>query len=77
VITTPQVWTTWVDDVYLSIAAIDEGGLRLKVLIFPLQWLLWFGGITIVAGGTLALGRKLRDRPPTSKKRDESESADA
>jgi cytochrome c-type biogenesis protein CcmF len=77
VITTPQVWTTWVDDVYLTIAAIDEGGLRLKVLIFPLQWLLWLAGATIVAGGTLALGRKVRVRSTTSSGGEESESADA
>ena len=77
VITTPQVWTTWVDDVYLTIAAIDEEGLRLKVLIFPLQWLLWFAGAMTVAGGTLALGRKLRVRSTTSRGREESESADA
>ena len=77
VITTPQVWTTWVDDVYLTIAAIDEGGLRLKVLIFPLQWLLWLAGATIVAGGTLALGRKARLRSTTSSGSEENESADA
>ncbi|MCL1693765.1 MAG: cytochrome c biogenesis protein CcsA [Actinomycetia bacterium] len=76
-ITTPQVWTTWVDDVYLTIAAIDETGLRLKVLIFPLQWLLWFGGLTIVAGGVLALGRKPRRTSATSKQREERENADA
>ena len=60
VIATPQVWTTWIDDVYLTIAATNETGIRLKVLIFPLQWLLWVGGLTIVAGGVLAMGRKSR-----------------
>ncbi|MEN8235627.1 MAG: cytochrome c-type biogenesis CcmF C-terminal domain-containing protein [Actinomycetota bacterium] len=77
VITTPQVWTTWIDDVYLSIAAIDADGMRLKVLIFPLQWLLWFAGIVIVSGGTLALGRKPGRRSATSKQGDQSEHADA
>ena len=77
VIATPQVWTTWIDDVYLTIAALDEDGIRLKVLIFPLQWLLWVGGLTIVAGGVLALGRKSRRTSATSKQSDEREHADA
>ena len=76
VIATPQVWTTWIDDVYLTIAAMDETGIRLKVLIFPLQWLLWVGGLTIVAGGVLALGRKSRRPSQASRSRDEQESAD-
>lgn len=76
VITTPQVWTNWIDDVYLSIAALDADGMRLKVLIFPFQWLLWFAGITIVAGGTLALARKPGRRSPASNQGDRSEHAD-
>jgi len=76
VIATPQVWTTWIDDVYLTIAAMDENGIRLKVLVFPLQWLLWVGGLTIVAGGVLALGRKPRRPSRTSKASDEQEHAD-
>jgi len=75
-IATPQVWTTWIDDVYLNIAAIDEDGIRLKVLIFPLQWLLWLGGLTIVAGGVLAFGRKPGRRSVTSKDRAHRENAD-
>ena len=77
VITTPRVWTTWVDDVYLSIAAIDAEGMRLKVLVFPLQWLLWFAGSVIVAGGLLALGRKPGRRSSASKRGDRIEHADA
>lgn len=76
VIATPQVWTTWIDDVYLTIAAMDETGIRLKVLVFPLQWLLWVGGLTIVAGGVLALGRKPRRRSAASKQREDQERAD-
>ncbi len=76
VIATPSVWTTWSDDVYLNIAAMDENGIRLKVLIFPFQWLLWLGGLTIVAGGVVAFGRKPRRRPATSKERDERKPAD-
>jgi cytochrome c-type biogenesis protein CcmF len=77
VITTPQVWTTWSDDVYLSLAALDESGIRLKVLIFPFQWLLWIGGFIIVAGGALALGRKPRSPVATSERNEQSEPVDA
>ncbi|MGB9357890.1 MAG: cytochrome c-type biogenesis CcmF C-terminal domain-containing protein [Acidimicrobiia bacterium] len=77
VIATPSVWTGWVDDVYLNIAATNDDGIRLKVLVFPLQWLLWVGGFVIVAGGVLALGRKPRDRATTSNHSDEREHSDA
>jgi len=77
VIATPSVWTGWVDDVYLNIAATDDDGIRLKVLVFPLQWLLWVGGFVIVAGAVLALGRKPRDRVTTSNQSDERKHADA
>jgi len=77
VITTPQVWSTWSDDVYLSLAALDAAGIRLKVLLFPFQWLLWLGGIIIVAGGVLALGRKPRRQVVTSTAVEEQERADA
>jgi cytochrome c biogenesis factor len=77
VIATPSVWTTWVDDVYLNIAATNEDGIRLKVLVFPLQWLLWVGGLVIVAGGVLALGRKPRKPTPTSNQGDKRKHADA
>ena len=76
-IATPQVWTTWIDDVYLNIAAMDENGIRLKVLIFPLQWLLWVGGLVIVAGGVLALGRKSRKRQAVAKEPVEKDDVDA
>jgi cytochrome c-type biogenesis protein CcmF len=77
VVATPSVWTTWVDDVYLNIAGTNERGIQLRVLIFPLQWLLWAGGLVIVAGGVLALGRKPRKRSPTSHESDQREHADA
>jgi cytochrome c-type biogenesis protein CcmF len=77
VIATPSVWTGWVDDVYLNIAATDDEAIRLKVLVFPLQWLLWFGGLVIVAGGVLALGRKPGTVIVASDKGDERKHADA
>ncbi|GMQ86137.1 MAG: heme lyase CcmF/NrfE family subunit [Acidimicrobiia bacterium] len=63
VIATPDVRTGLIDDVYLNIAGVDGDAVRLSVLIFPLQWLVWFGGLTILAGGIVALGRTVRGRP--------------
>jgi cytochrome c-type biogenesis protein CcmF len=66
VIATPDVWTGFVDDVYVTIAAHDEASVTFSVLIFPLQWLLWFGGAVVVAGGLVALGRTVRSGRPAA-----------
>jgi len=66
IIATPDVRVGSVEDVYVTIAGADGDAMRFSVLIFPLQWLLWFGGLTIVAGGLVALGRKVRAGRPES-----------
>jgi cytochrome c-type biogenesis protein CcmF len=55
---TPSVWTGFRDDVYIGIAGGSATSVDLNVFIFPFQWLLWFGGIVVVAGGFLATRRK-------------------
>ncbi len=55
---TPDVWTGLIDDVYIGIAGGTTERIELNVFVFPLQWLLWVGGLIIVAGGVIALGRK-------------------
>jgi len=55
---TPDVWTGWVDDVYVGIAGGNAERIELNVFVFPFQWLLWVGGFVMVAGGVIALGRK-------------------
>ena len=67
VIATPDVRVGLIDDVYVTIAGTDADAIRLSILIFPLQWLLWFGGLTIVAGGLVALGRTVRTGRPQAK----------
>ena len=52
---TPSVWTGLIDDVYLGIAGGNATSVQLNVFIFPLQWLLWVGGLVVVAGAALAL----------------------
>ncbi len=65
VIATPAVRSFAIDDVYLTIADIDDQAIVLSVLIFPLQRLLWVGGLIVVAGGLVALGRSVRIGPGT------------
>jgi cytochrome c-type biogenesis protein CcmF len=55
---TPSVSTGILDDVYLGIAGGSAVSVDLNVFIFPFQWLLWFGGLVVVAGGLLAMRRK-------------------
>lgn len=63
---TPDVWTGFVDDVYVGIAGGSIERIELNVFVFPFQWLLWVGGLIIVAGGAIALGRKPKRRRRTS-----------
>jgi len=76
-IATPDVYTGLIDDVYLTIAGADGDAVRLSTLIFPLQWLVWFGGLIVVAGGTVALGRKIRGGPSTSRPEESRDDAHA
>lgn len=55
---TPSVWTGLIDDVYIGIAGGDASTVQLNVFVFPFQWMLWAGGVIVVAGGLLALVRK-------------------
>ncbi len=63
---TPSVWTGPIDDVYLGIAGGSAGVVDLNVFIFPFQWMLWVGGLIVVAGGVLAMFRKPRSTPRAS-----------
>jgi cytochrome c biogenesis factor len=55
---TPDVWTRFSEDVYLRISGGSATSVTVDVFVFPYQWLLWFGGFVIVAGGALAFRRK-------------------
>ena len=63
---TPDVWTGLRDDVYIGIAGGSADTVDLNVFVFPLQWMLWIGGVVVAAGGTLALLRKPLARRGTS-----------
>jgi cytochrome c-type biogenesis protein CcmF len=55
---TPDVLTTFTDDLYVGIAGGSLERILLNVFIFPYQWLLWFGGLVTVAGGAVAILRR-------------------
>jgi len=52
---TPAVSTGLVNDVYLAIAGGSAERIELNVFVFPLQWLLWAGGLIVVFGGVFAM----------------------
>jgi cytochrome c-type biogenesis protein CcmF len=63
-VATPDVRTGLFDDVYLSLAGLTERGtLVLEVFVFPLMWLLWFGGLVTALGGAYALRGRRRAAP--------------
>jgi cytochrome c-type biogenesis protein CcmF len=63
---TPAVWTGIRDDVYIGIAGGTAASVDLNVFVFPLQWMLWAGGLVVVAGGILAAKRKPSRKVGTS-----------
>ena len=63
---TPDVWTGFVDDVYVGLAGGSATSIELNVFVFPLQWLLWVGGLIVVLGGAFAMVRKPGSRVRTS-----------
>ena len=62
-IPTPSVRIGLREDLYLSLVRLEPETARvtLDVYRFPLMWLLWLGGLVIVAGGALSfVGRRRR-----------------
>ena len=68
-IQTPAVYTTLRGDLYLSLTRIDSGSLSMDLWDYPLQWMVWVGGL-VTAGGAFvslfAIRRKQRVRKPTT-----------
>ena len=65
VVPTPGVLSGPVRDVYLTLRAIDGSSAVVDVSIFPLQWMVWAGGIVIAAGGAWALSGRTRSEVKT------------
>lgn len=60
---TPDVWTGWIDDVFIGIVGGSAETIKLNVFVYPFQWLLWFGGFVMISGGLIALSARPRRRP--------------
>jgi cytochrome c-type biogenesis protein CcmF len=60
--------STPLTDVQVALRAVGDGGgvAVLEVSVLPLVQLVWWGGLLIVAGLALGLGRSGRDRPPAA-----------
>jgi cytochrome c-type biogenesis protein CcmF len=72
---TPSVRVGLREDLYLSLVRIEEGTGRVTIDVFrfPLMWLLWLGGLTVVAGGGLSF---LSRRSGRSRQQEIPETAD-
>ena len=58
-VATPDVRTGLFEDVYVTLAGGGAGQVLISVAVFPLMWLLWAGGLVVVAGGVWSLtGRR-------------------
>jgi cytochrome c-type biogenesis protein CcmF len=54
-VATPSVHTGLTEDFFVALADVPGDEVSLKVMIFPLMWLLWAGGLIAVAGGVWAV----------------------
>lgn len=67
-VATPAVHTGLAEDVFVALATVPGEDVVLDVMVFPLMWMLWLGGLVSVAGGLWAVfARKpLRRRTVTT-----------
>ena len=54
-IVTPAVHSTLRGDLYVSITRLDEEGLHADVWSYPLQWMVWLGGLITASGAGFSL----------------------
>jgi len=67
-VATPAVRTGISEDVFVALADVPGDEVVLDVMIFPLMWVLWAGGLITVAGGLWAVyARRPRRRPAREK----------
>ncbi len=59
---TPAVRIGPVEDIYISLTRIESGDITLDLFRYPLQWLLWAGGLLTAAGAAVPLVLRKRRR---------------
>ncbi len=59
---TPAVRVGLVEDIYVSLTRIEGGDITLDLFRYPLQWLLWAGGLLVAAGAAVPLVLRKRRR---------------
>ena len=64
---TPAVHSSFRGDLYISLTRLDGAGrLHADVWAYPLQWMIWLGGLITASGAAFSLtaaGRRARARP--------------
>ena len=68
-VATPDVRTGLVEDVYVSLAGGGAEEIVLDVFVFPMMWLLWGGGMVVVAGGVWSVAARKPERGVMSEAR--------
>ena len=63
---TPSVWTSPSRDVYVALSSLASDRIGINVYRYPFMWVLWVGGLMVMAGGFLALGTRSRRRPSST-----------
>lgn len=64
-IATPAVHSTLRGDLYISPTRLDASGMAADVWSYPLQWMIWLGGLIMAAGAAASLPATRRTRQPT------------
>ncbi len=61
-VATPAVRTGLVEDVFVALATVPGEDVVLDVMVFPLMWMLWAGGLVTVGGGMWAVFARKPER---------------
>lgn len=64
-VSVPSIYSTWREDIYLVLAAVErDGSATLKLYRNPLVNWVWFGGVTFVLGAVLVMWPMAKPRRP-------------
>jgi len=66
-IATPAVRTGLTEDVFVALATVPGDDVVLDVMVFPLMWVLWAGGLIMVGGGMWAVFARKPQRKAVSR----------